>query len=198
MRRLLCLSAVLAGITLNISAHPHVFISARAEVEFTDDVPTAVHTRWEFDDFFSRMILLDFAGGSSSLNSRQIADIRSGAFDNLSHYNYFLHILVDGQEVPITEVRDFHAEVDGRTLVYSFRVPLPQPDGPDAAVLRGVREIVVGVYDDSYYSYFDYPQQPVSFRGDVPAGTRSETRERPDRRYYFNLIVPEMFHIRWD
>ncbi|MFW5800630.1 MAG: DUF1007 family protein [Spirochaeta sp.] len=199
MRRLFCFVAVLLVGGVQVGAHPHVFIDATASVEFQDSTPVAVHVRWSFDDFFSRTILLDFADGSRGpLSSGQVENIRSMAFENLSNYNYFTHILVDGREVVITRVEDFLAEVDGRSLIYSFRVPLAQPDGVAESELSQVREVVVGMYDDSYYSHFDYQDQPISFTGEDPDGVRVEKRERPDRRYYFDLMVPEMFHINWD
>ncbi|GAB6088728.1 DUF1007 family protein [Spirochaeta dissipatitropha] len=181
------------------AAHPHIFIEATARVEFSARGPEAVHVRWAFDQFFSRMIALDFAGsGTGPFNAEQVESIRKGAFINLEHYNYFIHILADGQEIPISQVKDFHAELDGRTLVYRFTIPLAQPGGPDAAVFASTRELVIGLYDDSFYSAFDYPQSPISFSGDLPVGLDYSLEERPDRRYYFNLITPEMFHIRWN
>lgn len=189
---LLLLSAV------SVYSHPHVFVEASAGIEFQDGNPAAVHVRWVFDDFFSRMILLDFAGGADTLTEQHIESIRTGAFENLRDYNYFTHILLEGDALNISKVQDFHVDVDGRSLIYSFRIPLQQPGGTDISNLSRINELVVGLYDNSYYSYFDYPGEPITFQGNVPASVQYDQRERPDRRYYFGLIVPEMFHIRWN
>lgn len=201
-KRFLCASAIILIVLIlpvSVAAHPHIFIEASARIDFSARVPETVHVRWAFDQFFSRMIALDFAGsGTGPFNAEQVESIRTGAFINLEHYNYFIHILADGQEIPITLIENFHAELDGRTLVYSFSIPLVQPGGPGAAVFSSIRELVIGLYDDSFYSAFDYPQSAISFSGDLPSGLDYSLEERPDRRYYFNLITPEMFHIRWN
>ena len=189
---------ILITVPFSVLAHPHVFIEAEAELVFEQGVPDSIITRWRFDDFFSRMILLDFAGGSTeNLNRENIEAIRKGAFENLSNYNYFFHVLIDGRELTITDIRDFNVLLDGRSMIYEFRIPLRQPGGPGIARLAETGTIVIGIYDKSYFSHVEYSVPPIVFGGEVPPGARADMRERPDRRYYFNLIVPRMIHVEW-
>lgn len=184
--------------TVMIDAHPHVFIESSVELEFSNGSPHGVRFRWEFDDFFSRMMLLDFAGTvSGPLSPEQIERLRTGAFQNLANFNYFSTILVDGEPLEIVRVEDFWADVVQRTLIYEFLVPLRQPEGPSSVRINEIRELVIGSFDESFYSYMEFSEEPFSVRGIRPAEITSELSKRPDFTYYFDLIVPDMLHIKW-
>ncbi|GAB6088465.1 DUF1007 family protein [Spirochaeta dissipatitropha] len=199
MKKLLILLCLLILSPKMITAHPHVFIESSVEIEFSDGVPHGVRFRWKFDDFFSRMMLLDFAGSvSGPLSAEQIERLRAGAFENLANFNYFSTILIDDSPLKIEVVEDFRADVAQRTLIYEFLVPLRQPGGSSSSRIDGMRELAIGSFDESFYSYMEFSEEPFSVQGIRPADITSELRKRPDYTYYFDLIVPELLHIKWN
>ena len=199
MRRLGCALALFFRVVTVAAAHPHVFVDAAFELEFSGGIPDSIRVRWRFDDFFSRMILVDFAGTATGpLSEAQIEQLRVGAFENLSHYGFFTAILIDDEELEITSTRNFSAAVDQRALVYTFTIPLAQPGGPSEGRIAESRQVVIGTYDESFYTYLDFAVEPIMYTGNYPSGVRYELKERPEHTYYFDLIVPEMLHIRWD
>ena len=192
----MCALVVMGAATA--AAHPHVFIETSLELNFSNGVPDSIQVQWRFDDFFSRLILVDFAGTATGpLDNAQVEQLRVGAFENLADYNYFTAILVNDTPIKITETRDFTAEVDQRALVYTFSIPLQQPGGPSMQVVSDSGEIVIGSYDESFYTFLEFVDRPIRYTGSSPAGVRHELRKRPDHKYYFDLIVPEMPHVTW-
>ncbi|THB66109.1 MAG: DUF1007 family protein [Spirochaetaceae bacterium] len=194
----LWLAGLLLLLPFSVFSHPHVFMDTTARVEFDNGLPSGLVVRWKFDKFFSQMMVHDFAQTSQGpLNEQQQEQIRQGAFVNLVNYNFFTHLLSGDRAIPVTEVTDFSAEYEAGVLTYEFRIPLPQPTGPDLQTIAENGELIVGLYDDSYYSVLEFEADSLRVEGDVPAGMSNELQERPDKRYYYDLIVPRLFHIRW-
>ena len=76
--------------------------------------------------------------------------MKTGAFDNLKNYHYFLAFQVGTKALTRIAIEQFTPRVtDGVTLVYSFFVPLDLP------LTTGQQTIRVTVYDDSYFVAFD-------------------------------------------
>jgi ABC-type uncharacterized transport system substrate-binding protein len=132
-------------------AHPHVFIADRLTVVFDKGVLQGISFEWTFDDVFSSMILTDYnPKHNAQLTEAQNAAIKAGAFDNLVSYHYFLAFWIGGKPLKSFSVERFTAIVkDGRTLVYTFFVPLNVP------VHAAEQTVLATVYDDSYYVAFD-------------------------------------------
>ncbi len=187
--RTLCCFLLLIGVAGALHAHPHIFIDAELELVFSQGSPVAVRTHWKFDRFFSNSILLDFAGTMQGpLNAQQIESIRTGAFENLVNYNFFMQIWVDGQHVTVDHARNFSADVEDGQMIYSFEVDLPQSNSSS---------MIVGVYDDSYYCAVGYADEQLAVQGDAPAVVHADLREDSDHAYYFNTISPLVFFVEW-
>ena len=132
-------------------AHPHVFINNRMTVRFDGGTLKGMTFRWVFDDMFSEMILTDFKpDAEGNFSAKQTAAIKSGAFDNLENYHYFLVFYINGKRLRKIRIEQFTPSViEGGKLVYSFFVPLEVPAATDEQSLR------VTVYDDTYFVAFD-------------------------------------------
>ncbi len=122
----LSLAVIATGV---LSAHPHVWIDSRVEIEVTESHIEAVRASWTFDPMFTEMIVLDYGRGyNSKYSDSEIESIREGAFENLSHYDYFTHIEIDGRSVPVDSVERFSARLNSDNfLEYSFEVALGVP-----------------------------------------------------------------------
>ena len=152
MRRVSLLAVALAAaVSTTVWAHPHVFINDRMTVVFDNDRLKGIGFQWTFDDMFSSMILADYNPNHTAvLTEAQNSAIKAGAFDNLVNYHYFVAFWVNGKPVKKFAIEQFKASVaDGRSLVYSFFVPLDVPVDPSQ------NTVFVTVYDDTYYVAFD-------------------------------------------
>jgi ABC-type uncharacterized transport system substrate-binding protein len=150
-RRLLVSLIFAVAVLVPAFAHPHVFINNRMTVLFEDGKLKGISFRWTFDEMFSAMILTDFkpdAGGS--FGAKAAGSIKTGAFDNLENYHYFLAFSVGNKPLKKIQVQQFTPSVvEGGKLVYAFFVPLNLPVTAQEQAVR------VTVYDDSYYVAFD-------------------------------------------
>ncbi|MFP4510969.1 MAG: DUF1007 family protein [Spirochaetaceae bacterium] len=129
-------------------AHPHVFIDSRVGLHMNGSELSYIRAHWTFDRFFTRMVMIDFRlDQSGTFTSEQIREVEEGAFRNLEHYDYYTYISIDGRDVDIGEVENFHASLnsDGR-LVYEFDIPV----GTDLA--RGSRNVEISMYDESFFT----------------------------------------------
>jgi ABC-type uncharacterized transport system substrate-binding protein len=139
------------AVALPVTAHPHVFIDNRMTVVFDNGVLKGISFRWTFDDVFSNMILADYdPRRTGKLTDAQSRALKQGAFDNLSNYHYFVAFWIGKKPLRQFTIEQFTPSVvDGRSLIYSFFVPLSIP------VTSTEQTILVTVYDDSYYVAFD-------------------------------------------
>jgi ABC-type uncharacterized transport system substrate-binding protein len=100
---------------------------------------------------FSEMILTDFKpDAEGAFTPKVVAMIKSGAFDNLENYHYFLAFFEGKKRLKKISIEQFTPSVvEGGKLVYSFFVPLDLPVEPEEQTVR------VTVYDDTYFVAFD-------------------------------------------
>ncbi|HVO37989.1 MAG TPA: DUF1007 family protein [Spirochaetia bacterium] len=129
MLRTALAALVCIGAAASATAHPHVFIDNRMTVVFDSGTLVGIGFRWAFDDMFTQMILTDFKPASDgTFNAALTAGIKSGAFDNLENYHYFLAFFLGKKPLKKLRIEQFTPSVvEGKTLVYSFFVPLNLP-----------------------------------------------------------------------
>jgi ABC-type uncharacterized transport system substrate-binding protein len=183
---------VTAGCVLAVSsggpaaAHPHVWITAVATLLFEDRMLVGVRHRWESDEMFGSYVIEEQdADRNGKLDSGEIASIEANAFSNLRDYDYFTHVRIDGNEMPLRKVTGFTARIDNGVLVYEFPMPLPQTIDPRAS------QFAAGIYDPKYYvDVLLDEDDPVRFEG-LPSGACTyaiqEDREHP---IYYRLVHP--------
>lgn len=188
---LVCL--VLTGVALPraATAHPHVFVDCEASLVFNDTGLAVLRQTWHFDEFFSAMILGDLGlSPKNSLDETAQRRVRAHAFDNLKNFGYFTYIYLDGKELPTPDPASFAARVEYGQLVYEFDMPLP------AAASGSPRRLTFAVYDESFYTFLDFPPREIGFDGAHAAFTISwDTREQTDKRYYFGQITPVVVDV---
>ena len=140
-----------AIVAVPLSAHPHVFINNKMTVQFDENTLKGIVFHWTFDDMFSNMILTDYKSDKSGQFSPEVSkEMKSGSFDNLENYHYFIALTVNGRKVAKVKIEQFSPSVEDKNkLVYTFSVPL---NVPIKAVEQTVRLIV---YDDTYFVAFD-------------------------------------------
>jgi ABC-type uncharacterized transport system substrate-binding protein len=127
-------------------SHPHVFVTNQMEVHFEGENLSGIAFRWTFDAVFSAMILADHQpdiGGR--FTAKQITAIKTGAFDNLAKFHYFLEFRVGDRKIERFTIQRFSAEViESDTLVYSFFVPL------NLAVKSAEQTLRLTLFDEAY------------------------------------------------
>ncbi len=149
-------AAVVAMAPLAISAHPHVWVTAAANLKFDADKLTRIGMRWQFDSFFSQVLTGDFdknADGVFDVDETQA--MFDQVFTSLKDFGFFTHIRVGGADAVFDHAENFSTATDRGDLVYTFDLVLSEPVDPTAA------KVQFTVYDPTIYV-------DIAFGGDLP------------------------------
>lgn len=169
-----------------VAAHPHIWIDAVATFVFEGGALVGLRQHWQFDELFSSFVLEEHDGnGDEVLDQAEIAAIRDQAFSNLRDYGYFIHARLDGEKLPLDEVRNFTARIEDDLLVYEFTMLLPEPVDPGGA------RFAAAIYDAEYYVEVLLDQDdPVRFEG-IPSGACTfAIREDIENPIYYGMVNP--------
>jgi ABC-type nickel/cobalt efflux system permease component RcnA/ABC-type uncharacterized transport system substrate-binding protein len=155
------------------SAHPHVFVVAREEVNFDAEGRAAsIGHAWQFDEGFSAFASqgLD-ADRDGTLTQEELAPLAQVNVESLKEYGYFTFVEVNGKQVAVGDPTRYWLHHDDGRLTLFFDTPLVEPVSLAGRTLR------VDVYDPQYYVAIDLvPKNPFSLTGDVPKGCKLEVK----------------------
>lgn len=183
----LCLGAGMAG---QAAAHPHEFIDTRLVVHLDDCGIEGFHQYWIFDELFSAWIKEDFdVDRDGRFNRAELDTLYEETFSSIGEYGFFTRVLYQGREIPVTQVQNFFVEIKNGRAVYSFFAPLAM-DIPES------REIVIAVYDETFYTQIMFPPKKVEFKGDL-SGWQIHTvpQKMPGFRFYYGMLIPTAVRI---
>ena len=155
---------------------------------------TGIGFRWAFDDMFSEMILTDFKpNADGNFTAKQTATIKSGAFDNLENYHYFLAFFIGKKPLKKIRIEQFTPSVvEGTKLVYSFFVPLNLP------VTAEEQSVRVTVYDDTYFVAFDLMHaDDVAVKGDEGVSVGLSIEKTKVKPLWPGQYMPDNLVIRF-
>jgi ABC-type uncharacterized transport system substrate-binding protein len=169
-----------------LAAHPHVWIDAVVTFVFEDGRLVGLRHRWKFDEFFGSFVIEEHdVNGDSALDAAEVNAIRDSAFSNLREYDYFTHVRIDGDKLPLHEVSAFTARIESGVLVYEFAMPLPEPVDP------GEDGFAASVYDVEYYVEVLLDQyDPVRFEGIPSGGCTYAIHEDAENPIYYGMVYP--------
>lgn len=176
----------LAGQAGPVQAHPHVWIDAVVTFVFEDRQLVGLRHRWKFDEFFGSFVIEEHdADGDGAFDAAEVSAIRESAFGNLREFDYFTHLRVEGDKLPLHDVSAFTARIEDGVLVYEFAMPLPEPIDP------GQTAVAASVYDVEYYVEVLLDQyDPVRFEGIPSGGCTYEIHEDAENPIYYGMIYP--------
>ena len=188
---LLCL--LLLFVSAFLQGHPHIFIDNKVTIVFDEKGLAGFTLDWLFDKVFSASIIHDFdLNGDGIFSEQEIEAIREGAFSNLSDYNYFCLITIDGSVFRVQYVTDFYVDISENRVIYSFFVPCH---------VRGITEfkmVTAAVYDETYFSdiIFD-PEEAVRIENGESFEYSYTLIENKKRAYWGGQIIPTEIHLRF-
>lgn len=189
----LCLFLFLLCPATTVLAHPHVFVDFNLSFVFDDNGLAGIEQRWVFDEMFTSMVLCDFdRDRSSSLDEKETAEIKKGYFNCLKDYGYFTHVQINGQNFEVEYIKDFSAQVEDGKLMYSFLVPCHVSASSDP------KEILVSIYDDTYYTDMVPDPNTPSFQGSKDRyQIECSMVRKAEFTYYYGMIVPEAITVKF-
>lgn len=165
VRHFFCLGSVVAALCLALTegmaiAHPHVFIDYAATILCHRETITGVRIAWTFDEMYSASLFHDYTSRPKGpLSASDVAELKKGAFQDVSEDHYFTDIVLNGKPLPVTKVEDFDASYDGRKMTYRFTVPV------DITPSRGSNILEIDSFDTEFYIDFELiKRDPVTIQ----------------------------------
>ncbi|MET0257913.1 MAG: DUF1007 family protein [Methylobacterium sp.] len=156
---LLVVGLALAGPAL---AHPHVWVTSKAEIAYEGGRLAGVRHSWTFDAAYTAFVTqgLD-TNKDGRLSPEELQGLASENTANLAEFAYFTKLKVAGREQAFAEPREPHMAMEGDKLTLSFVLPLKIP----TAQGRGVAALEV--YDPTYFVSFGLAEgaDAVSLKG---------------------------------
>jgi ABC-type uncharacterized transport system substrate-binding protein len=129
-------------------AHPHVWVTAKAELVYAaDGKVTAVRHSWAFDQAYSAFVTqgLD-KNNDGKLTPDELQELATVNTQSLQDFDYFTHLKTNGAKQAFDVPRDARMEFENGTATLSFYLPLKKPAANKAVALE--------VYDPSFFVAF--------------------------------------------
>jgi ABC-type uncharacterized transport system substrate-binding protein len=141
------------------SAHPHVWITAKAELAYEAGRVTGIRHAWTFDPEYTAFLTqgLD-ANGDGKVSPEELQGSANEHAGNLAEFAYFTKLKVAGKEQTFAEPQEARMAMEGGKLTLSFLLPLKTP----AAQGKGVAAIEI--YDPTYFIAFSLAEGADALR----------------------------------
>ncbi len=171
---------------VTVFGHPHVFIEAEVEIELNAQGIKGLWQDWTFDEYFSAWIIEEFdTNQDGRFDDQETRAVHDGAFRYLAEFGYFTKVLKGEREMPIKAIEKFSVATRGHKIVYTFFVNL------DIKVPSGVSELIIAVYDESFYCQVAFPKKAIGFKGKPDEWKIEQSNhELPEFAYYFGFMTP--------
>lgn len=176
--RPLTLAAALACAASAASAHPHVWVTAKAELVYAAGKVAGVRHAWSFDPEYTAFVTqgLD-TNNDGRLTPDELSGLAAENTKNLAEFGYFTKLKVAGKEQAFAEPREPSMRMEGNALTLSFLLPLttPAPQGRGVAALE--------VYDPTFFVSFAYAEgaDAATLAGAPPGCTATVTRPKNEQ-----------------
>ena len=150
------LAALLLALAVTpAAAHPHVWITAKAEIAYEAGKVVAVRHVWTFDPAYTAFVTqgLD-ANKDGKLTPDELQNLATENTGNLAEFGYFTTLKVGGKEQAFSDPAEPRMAMEGDALTLSFRLPLKAP------VAQGRGVVAFEVYDPTYFVAFALSEAP--------------------------------------
>ncbi len=171
------LLSIMAFLALNsiAQAHPHVAVTARAEMLFQDGKVTGIRHAWTFDKAYSAFITqgLD-QNGDGILSAEELQGLAKENTESLVDFEYFTVVKANGAKQAFGRPRDYGMTFANDEVTLSYVLPLQTP--PATA-----RTVSLEVSDPTFFVAFALAdsEDAVKLSG-APSGCATTiTRPKP-------------------
>lgn len=167
----------------NAQAHPHVFIDSSLNLHFEDNSLKSIDVVWTFDDMSSDMFLIDLdTNADGALTQAEWNKQRPDIESYLAEHSFFVHVMLDGQRIPLTKVTNFVATFENGTLKYKMSIPFT------VAKKSTTQKMQIAIFDPSYYSDFYTALEAVAFDG--KKDLQLSIDDAPELAFFQGQIIP--------
>jgi len=165
----LCAFAALLAAGGTASAHPHVWVSMKAQLVYAPDGSvTGVRHAWTFDDMFSVFATQGIDTKTNGQFTREeLKPMAQTNVESLKDFDYFTYAKSSGKKLEFGDpLADYYLDYDSKETVLTLHFTLPLKAPVKA------KEFNVDIYDPSYFVDFTFAEKdPVALVG-APAACK--------------------------
>jgi ABC-type uncharacterized transport system substrate-binding protein len=158
--------AILAGLAAPAAAHPHVFVTARAEILYAPDgTVRALKHVWSFDEAYSAYITqgLD-KNGDGRLTADELAELAKINVESLPEVGFFTTAKANGKPQEFGTPAEAGLVFENKILTLTYTLPLKVP-------AHANRSFGIEIGDPTYFVAFDIVDAPDAvITRDAPKG----------------------------
>ncbi|WP_201862439.1 DUF1007 family protein [Microvirga soli] len=143
------LTALGVGLSSPVLAHPHVWVTAKAEIVFAPDGKvTGVRHHWTFDEAYTAYVTqgLD-KNNDGKLAPEELQELADENAASLNEFDYFTVLKARGKPQTFDPPREARMTMEKTQVSMSFLLPLKAPVAPTGAVS-------VEIEDPTFFVYF--------------------------------------------
>jgi ABC-type uncharacterized transport system substrate-binding protein len=170
MHRRFCLMFFLAIIFVALfthiaSAHPHVWVTARAKVIFdTKGEIEAIRNDWTFDEMYSAFVTQGQGKDGQLLTKQELAPLAKTNVESLAEFDYFTYAKAANQKIEFAAPTDYSLEQrEDKLVVLRFTLPLKTP-------ASAAKAFSFQVYDPTYFVAFEMEKDNPAGMAGAPKG----------------------------
>ena len=185
-----CLAGLVSPVLVSPAlAHPHVWVTAKAEIVFAaDGRVTGIRHAWTFDEAYSAYAVQGFEKGpDGKLAAEKMAELAKINMESLADQGFFTSAKANGAKLVFGEPANYATSYENGALTLTFDLPLRSPAKAD-------RAFTLEVYDPTFFVDFAIAEGTDAVRLDgAPKGCAlNVTRPKPAEQNQ-NPSVSESF-----
>jgi ABC-type uncharacterized transport system substrate-binding protein len=159
--RIILVAGFMAVFAPMAAAHPHVWVTARAQAVFNAKGEiTALRHTWTFDEMYSAFVTEGQGKHGQLMTKEELAPLAKTNVESLAEFDYFTFAKAAGKNVEFSPPEDYSLEQQkDKRVVLRFTLPLKTPASTSKA-------FSFQVYDPTYFVAFEMEDEnPVSMAG---------------------------------
>jgi ABC-type uncharacterized transport system substrate-binding protein len=151
--------------SLPASAHPHVWVTSKAEVVYEQGRIAALQHHWTFDEFYTSMAVQGLDTNNDGVYSREeLAELAKVNMEGLKEFDYFSYAKLGEGKLAFGAPADAWLEHKDGILTLHFKLPLKAPLAAEASGFS------FAVYDPSFFIAFELAKGDAVTLAGGPAG----------------------------
>ena len=168
------LVSLVALATKTARAHPHVWVTAHAEILYDESQRvTGLRHIWTFDEFYSAWAVQGLEEDYGEVGPAQLRELAELNATSLVEFGYFTEARIDGDDRDFAPPVDYDMVYEDGQLTLTFTLPLSEPVRPRTA-------FVMDIYDPTFFVSFtiDEGDEAVRLVGGPSGCAKTITRPR--------------------
>ena len=138
------------GLAAPVQAHPHVWITAQAEILYNPDGSVAaIRHVWDFDEAYTAFATQGLDTNKDGQFSRdELKALAQENAESLHEFDFFTSLKIDGKRPAFGQPKDYFMEMNGQLLRFVYVLPLEKP-------VKAKTSLSLEIADKSFFVAFN-------------------------------------------